>query len=75
MGLHHRRDFALVERDLARHRARYPHLFPRLEQTPDVNRGQQRFAAEVALAELAGRAVPSFAHERAVEALTIIAKG
>jgi hypothetical protein len=50
-------------------------LFPRLEQTPDLNRGALRLAGEVAVAELSGDAVPSFAHERAFETLLVMAKG
>lgn len=50
-------------------------LFPALELTPDLSRGEQRLAAEVAVAELTGHDVPSFAHERAFEALVVMAKG
>lgn len=50
-------------------------IFPALEATPDLRRGDQRFAAEVAVAELRGQLVPSFAHERAFETLLVMAKG
>lgn len=50
-------------------------LFPALEATPDLSRGDQRFAAEVALAELHGADVPSFAHDRAVGLLGVMARG
>lgn len=38
-----------------RGRIRARQLFPRLEETPDINRGEQRLAAEVALAVMVGR--------------------
>lgn len=60
-----------VRLDLTRDRQ----LFPALEQTPDLNRGAERFAAEVALAELRGRDVPTFAFERACEILRVMATG
>jgi hypothetical protein len=76
VALHHRRDPALLERDLVRIReGRLRHLFPRLERTPDLNRGEMRLAAEVALAEMAADAVPAAALQRAVETLTVLAKG
>jgi hypothetical protein len=50
-------------------------LFPRLETTPDLNRGEERLAAEVALAELRYEAIPGFALERAVRTLTVMARG
>lgn len=73
--VHHRRDPALVERDLKRYRDRNPALFPDFERAPDLSRGDQRLAAEVVLAELAGTDVPSFVHERAVTILATIARG
>jgi hypothetical protein len=50
-------------------------LFPQLECTPDLSRGETRLAAEVAIAELTCRDVPSFVHERAFETLTVMARG
>jgi hypothetical protein len=50
-------------------------LFDELERTPDITRGETRLAAEVVLLELHGRDVPSFAHERAVETLAVLARG
>jgi hypothetical protein len=50
-------------------------LFPSLELTPDLTRGEQRFAVEVAIAEMIGSEVPAFAHNRAFEALTVMARG
>lgn len=42
---------------------------------PDMSRGELRLAAEVALAELCAIAVPTWARERAVNALATIARG
>lgn len=39
----------------------------------DCTRGELRLAAEVALAELSGGQVPTFAHERAVATLEAVA--
>lgn len=49
-------------------------IFPELEATPDVSRGEQRLAAEVALCVLHCRDVPSFAHERAYQTLQVLAR-
>lgn len=50
-------------------------LFPRLETTPDINRGEQRLAAEVALAEFRGEAIPGTAIMRAMQTLGVLAQG
>lgn len=50
-------------------------LFPQLEQTPDLTRGQMRLAAEVAIDEIDGRTVDREAHERAHETLRVLARG
>jgi hypothetical protein len=50
-------------------------LFPRLEATPDFNRGEIRLAGEVALAELNGDPIPGDAVNRAVNILTVMARG
>ena len=50
-------------------------LFPELERTPDLTRGQARFAAEVAIAVMEGIDVPTFALQRAAETLHVMAKG
>jgi hypothetical protein len=39
------------------------------------SRGEQRLAAEIALAELRGCITPTFAHERAVQILSVLALG
>jgi hypothetical protein len=59
------------------HRAgfRKDQIFPDLERTPDLTRGQERLAAEVALAAMTGQSVPSIAWSRAVETLTVMARG
>lgn len=57
------------------HLHRKQQLFPRLEATPDINRGEQRLAAEVALAEFAGTAIPGKTIDRAMHTLTIMAHG
>lgn len=62
-------------RELELYRDTHPDSFPAIELAHDLTRGAERFAAEVALAELCGRAVPSFAHERAFETLLVMAKG
>lgn len=46
-----------------------------LERTPDLSRGEQRLAAEVAITKLAGGDVPSFVHERAFDVLLVLANG
>jgi hypothetical protein len=48
---------------------------PQLEATPDLSRGEQRLAAEVALAEMHAQLIPTWVHERAVEMLAVMAKG
>lgn len=58
-----------------KHRPERDRIFSALEQTPDLSRGEIRLAAEVAVEELCGRDVPSFAHERAFSALRVLAKG
>ena len=50
-------------------------VYPQLEATPDLTRGEQRLAAEVALAELRGCHVSTCAHERAVDILQVMARG
>lgn len=50
-------------------------LFPRLTATPDVSRGEQRLAAEAALARLAGRDVPLDICLRASDTLEVMARG
>lgn len=67
-GSRHSRDPALVERDLARIRNRWPK-----ERVTDISRGEQRLAAEVALAELRGCFIPTGAHERAAQILNVLA--
>lgn len=54
-------------------RQRSNQLFPRLELTPDFNRGELRLTAEVALCVLTCRDVPTYAHERAVQTLNVLA--
>jgi hypothetical protein len=63
-------------RDLHRasHQFRREHYYPELELVPDLTRGEQRLAAEVASAELRGEHVPTFAHERAVTILEVMAR-
>jgi len=78
-----KRDPYLVERDLERFRRRYQsHLFPSLENTPDVSRYETRLAAEVAIATILGVFVApdqmkSFeaARLKAYEILKTLAKG
>lgn len=78
-----KRDLYRIEQDLERYRKRYQtHLFPTLENTPDLSRGQTRLAAEVALAVIRGVAIPSdqvhafeAARLNAFETLSILAKG
>lgn len=50
-------------------------LFPRLAETPDINRGEQRLAAEATLATLAGRDVPLNICLRASVTLEVMARG
>jgi hypothetical protein len=49
-------------------------VYPQLEAWPDISRGEQRLAAEVALAELRGCITPTYAHERAVQILNVLAR-
>jgi hypothetical protein len=42
-------------------------------EVADRSRGQLRLAAEVAVAELRGQAVPTWVHERAFETLNLMA--
>jgi hypothetical protein len=44
-------------------------------EIPDCSRGEMRLAAEVALAELRGNAIPGAAFQRAVGILTVMALG
>lgn len=69
------RDPYLLERDLARYRRLQPHLFPTLETTPDLSRGEVRLAAEVTLTVLHGLSVPENARIKAFEVLNVLAKG
>lgn len=77
------RDPFYLERDLQRIRTTHQsHLFPSLEETPDLRRGDTRLAAEVALAILLGTFVPSdqitpfeAARLKAYETLKVLAKG
>jgi len=48
---------------------RHVRLFPRLELTADINRGEERFAAKVILAKAEGQTVPPGAENRAIDAL------
>jgi hypothetical protein len=78
-----KRDPFLVERDLERYRKRYQtHLFPSLENTPDLRRGEIRLAAEVATLVILGVFIPpdqlkafEAARLKAYETLRILAKG
>ena len=54
-------------------RIRPRQIFPALEQTPDLHRGELRLAAEVAVAELRGQLVPTWVHERAFDTLNVVA--
>lgn len=49
-------------------------VYPQLEAYPDINRGEQRIAAEVALAERRGCHVPTGAHEMALRILNVLAR-
>ena len=49
--------------------------YPALEATPDLRRGEQRLAAEVALAHFRGMFVPESAHQRATVILKVMALG
>jgi hypothetical protein len=51
------------------------HVHPMLEATPDINRGEQRLAAEIAIARLNGEKVPFDAALRARSILETLAKG
>lgn len=48
---------------------------PQIAASPDLTRGEQRLAAEVAFEELHGRPVPTYAHERAVAIMLVMARG
>jgi hypothetical protein len=50
-------------------------LHPQLEETPDISRGQQRLAAEVALTRLKGFPVPTDVEAVARSILQVLAKG
>lgn len=69
------RDPYLLTQDLARYRKLQPHLFPTLETTPDLPRGEIRLAAEVALAAFHGNIIPESARIKAFETLSVLAKG
>jgi hypothetical protein len=43
-------------------------------ELPEISRGELRLAAEVARAQLRGEHVPTFAHERAVTILEVMAR-
>lgn len=62
-------------RELEHYREHNRTIFPQLELTPDLNRGEWRFAAEVAVDVMHGRDVPSFAQDRALTTLRVLAKG
>jgi hypothetical protein len=64
------RPWADCERDLAGVRS----TWPQPEPIVDTSRGEQRLAAEVALATSRGMHVPTFAYERALETLKVLAK-
>lgn len=50
-------------------------VFPALEATPDITRGEQRLAAEVALAQQLGLEVPNRVFNRARLILEVLAAG
>lgn len=52
-----------------------PRSVPNEVYRDDVGRGEQRFAAEVMLAQLRGDRVPGDAQQRAVQVLEMLAKG
>lgn len=54
-------------------RFRRNQLFPELEHRPDINRGEERLAAEAILASFRGEAVPPAISERAMQTLSRIA--
>ena len=68
------RPFEDCRRDLE-HIADDRQLFAQPEPETDPRRGEVRFAAEVAIAEMRRETVPIFAHERARETLFVLAKG
>lgn len=78
-----KRDPYYVQRDLESYRSKHQSfLFPHLENTPDLKRGQTRLAAEIALAVILGVFVPpdqmkafETARLQAYETLKILAKG
>jgi hypothetical protein len=77
-----KRDPYLLERDLERYRKRYSHVFPILENTPDLHRGETRLAAEVAMHIIKGSNISQdqarafeAARMRMFETLNTLAKG
>ena len=54
-------------------RIRPRQLFPRLEATPDINRGEERLVAEVMLAQILGEAPPNHIVLRAIDTLRAMA--
>jgi hypothetical protein len=71
VGAHTCRDPALCQRDLEQYRDRNRHLFPIPPR--DLTPGEERLAAEVALAVMRFEMVPRRARELAIEALTAMA--
>lgn len=67
-GHRYSRDPALIERDLVRIRNKWPQ-----QPAVDLTRAEQRFAAEVALAQFHAQLIPTFAQERAVQILSVLA--
>jgi hypothetical protein len=65
----HRRDPALVGRDLQRIRARWPQ-----EKSTDPSRGQTRFVIEALMAERRGERLPARVMDRAIELAIAISK-
>jgi hypothetical protein len=64
----HYRPFVDCERDLAAIRANWP-----INSVEPPRWAEMRLAAEVAVAELRGQAVPTWVHERAFETLNLMA--
>lgn len=56
-------------------RAAHVQTFPTLERTPDLSRGEIRFAAEALLAVVRGGSLPPPAFSRALEIADVMAKG
>lgn len=50
-------------------------LFPRLEQTPDISRGEQRLVAEVMIERFEGKLVPPDAIRKALIIAEVMARG